>query len=156
MSVMFEATVNPELIPAGKSLFSQKNYFMISKNYCSLQSRFGFHFCGVEALVSERSTENSASFQFKGGAANLERRILRARFIAQLLEEFDFRVRVREDNMVARLEGLDRAGMEHRLKVLGYLITHTRQLDMIMTNKAEVEKYRNKFLNDIKIFDVES
>ena len=153
MSVMFEATVNPDLNPARQSRYAQKNYFMISRNYCSLQSRFGFHFCGVEALVSDRTSENYASFQFKGGAANLERRILRARFIGDLLEEFDFRVRVREDNMFARLEGLDRRGMGRRLKILGYLITHTRQLDMIMTSKKEVEKRRQRFLDDFKMFD---
>ncbi|MDC0336018.1 PEP-utilizing enzyme [Pseudodesulfovibrio sp.] len=153
MSVMFEATVNPDLNPAGHSHFTQKNYFMISKNYCSLQSRFGFHFCGCEALVSDRTSENYASFQFKGGAANLERRILRAQFIGEILEDLDFRVRVREDNMFARLEGLDREGMGHRLKILGYLISHTRQLDMVMTSPAEVEKRRAKFLEDFKLFE---
>jgi pyruvate,water dikinase len=156
MSVMFEATVNPELNVTGRSKFSQKNYFMISKNYCSLQSRFGFHFCGVEALVGARASENYASFQFKGGAANLARRILRARFVGQILEEFDYRVRVREDNMFARLEGLDRVEMEHHLKILGYLITHTRQLDMIMTNSGEVESRREKFFKDFKLFEIET
>ena len=152
MSVMFEATMNPNLTVASGTKYTQKNYFMVSRNYCSLQSRFGFHFCGVEALVSERISENYASFQFKGGAANLERRIRRAKFVAGLLEEFDFRARVREDNMFARVEGLDRETMGHRLKVLGYLITHTRQLDMIMTNRAAVEERRRVFLADIAKF----
>ena len=153
MSVMFEATINPDLNPAGPSRFTQKNYFMVSKNYCSLQSRFGFHFCGVEALVSDRITENYASFQFKGGAANLKRRILRARFVGDILSEFDFKIRVREDNMSARLEGLDQAGMEYRLNILGYLMTHTRQLDMIMTDQVEVERRKTKFFQDFKLFN---
>jgi len=153
MSVMFEATMNPNLTLGGATQYTQKNYFMVSKNYCSLQSRFGFHFCGVEALVSDRISENYCSFQFKGGAANLERRILRARFVAELLETFDFRARVREDNMFARVEGLDRQTMGHRLKVVGYLITHTRQLDMIMTSASEVDKRRQQFLADIARFD---
>jgi len=153
MSVMFEATANPNLVPAGRSQYTQKNYFMISKNYCCLQSRFGFHFCGVEALVSERTSENYASFQFKGGAANTERRILRAKFIGEVLEEFDFRVRVREDNMFARVEGLDREEMAHRLKIIGYLVTHTRQLDMVMTSRAQVHQKRKKFFADFAMFD---
>ena len=45
------------------------------------------------------------AFKFKGGAANLERRILRAKFVGEILDEFDFRVRIREDNLNARLEG---------------------------------------------------
>ena len=152
MSVMFEATTNPNLVTAAGSHYTQRNYFMISKNYCSLQSRFGFHFCGVESLVSDRVSENYASFQFKGGAANAERRILRARFVGDLLEEFDFRVRVREDNLFARVEGLNRESMGKRLKILGYLITHTRQLDMIMTDKAAVARRRERFLKDFEMF----
>lgn len=156
MAVMFEATANPNLVPAGRSAYAQKNYFMISKSYCCLQSRFGFHFCGVESLVSDRINENYASFQFKGGAANLERRILRTRFIGDFLEEFGFRARVREDNLFARIEGLDKETMGHRLKILGYLITHTRQLDMIMTDKGEVARRRQRFLDDIAAFDSEN
>lgn len=153
MSVMFEATVNPNLDPARGSRYTQKNYFMISKNYCSLQSRFGFHFCGCESLVSDRTSENYASFQFKGGAANLERRVRRAKFVGEILEQFDFRVRVREDNMNARVEGLDREAMGKRLKVLGYLITHTRQLDMVMSSPTEIEKRRERFFEDFKMFE---
>ncbi|WP_320172233.1 PEP/pyruvate-binding domain-containing protein [Maridesulfovibrio sp.] len=153
MSVMFEATMNPNLNIASKSSYTQKNYFMISENYCCLQSRFGFHFCSVESLVGKRTSENYASFQFKGGAANPERRILRARFIGGILEELDFRVRVREDSLNARLEAVDREEMEYHLKILGYLITHTRQLDMIMTNSAQVEKYRERFFHDFKMFE---
>jgi pyruvate,water dikinase len=152
LSVMFEATMNPDLSPTRRSRFSQKNYFMISKNYCSLQSRFGFHFCGVEALVTERVAENYASFQFKGGAANLERRIMRTRFVGDILEEFDFRVRLREDNLNARVEGFDQESMLYRLKILGYLISHTRQLDMIMADKDEVTRRRNKFFRDFEMF----
>ncbi|WP_421903704.1 PEP/pyruvate-binding domain-containing protein [Maridesulfovibrio sp.] len=153
MSVMFEATMNPNLNIAARSTYDQKNYFMISKNYCCLQSRFGFHFCGVESLVGERTSENYASFQFKGGAANPERRRMRAKFIGGILDELDFRVRIREDNMHARLEGLDQEDMEYHLKILGYLITHTRQLDMIMTNAAHVKKYRERFFKDFEIFN---
>ncbi|WP_147822386.1 PEP/pyruvate-binding domain-containing protein [Salidesulfovibrio onnuriiensis] len=67
MSVMFEATMNPNLTAARASDFVMKNYFIISRNYCSLQSRFGFHFCNVESLVGDRPSENYARFNFKGG-----------------------------------------------------------------------------------------
>ena len=83
----------------------------------------------------------------------MERRILRARFVGDVLEEFDFRVRVREDNVFARVEGLVRESMGKRLKILGYLITHTRQMDMIMTDKNAVARRRKKFFDDFKMFD---
>lgn len=152
MSVMFEATMNTDLNMSSRSCYSQKNYFMISDDYCCLQLRFGFHFCSVESLVGARRSENYAAFQFKGGAADSERRSLRVKFIGSILEELDFSVRIRGDNLRARLEGLDLEDMEYHLKVLGYLITHTRQLDMIMTSPAQVDKYRSKFFEDFETF----
>ena len=149
-SVLFEATANPDLNPSMGSRFSIKNYFTISRNYCSLQSRFGFHFCGVEALVSERTGENYVSFQFKGGAADRVRRVRRAGFVASLLEDYDFRTTVREDSVVARIEGFEREFMERRLNILGYLIIHTRQLDMIMGDSASVARHREEIDKDIR------
>ncbi len=155
LSVMFEATMNPNLAAGQASDFLMKNYFIISKNYCSLQSRFGFHFCNVESLVGDRPSENYARFNFKGGAANLERRVLRAKFLQEILESYDFRVKVREDNLLARLEGYGHSTMAHRLKVLGYLIIHTRQLDMVMADSQAVTRLRNKITEDLAQFKTE-
>lgn len=150
MSVLLEASTNPNLDPASESAYAARNYFMVSKHFANLQSRFGFHFCTVEALASERAQENYASFSFKGGAANFERKVQRVRFIANFLEEYGFRCEVREDNCFARVEGLSQCDMEERLVVLGYVIMHTRQLDMVMSDGRSAAQFAAKFRQDMR------
>ena len=150
MTIFMEAATNPALNPALRTKFSNRNYFMIASDYCNLQSRFGFHFSMVESLVDpERPTRNYINFRFAGGAADFSRRRRRAVFIAGLLQEFDFYVKVRSDNVFARYEGLPMERMNERLKMIGYLTMHTRQLDMIMADESATQAQRRRILDDI-------
>ena len=149
ISILHQATTNPDLDPSMSSQYSNKNYFLISKNFCSLMSRFGFHYATVETMLSERVSENYAGLNFKGGAADLDRRIKRARFLGNLLEEYGFFVQVKEDSVIARAEALDQPEMEKKLKILGYLLMHTRQLDMIMSNDRLVNNYKLRMTKEL-------
>lgn len=149
MSILLEASSNPALDPSMPSPYGNRNYFMISRNFCSLSSRFGFHFSTIEALVGERANENYISFGFKGGAADAARRTRRARFVAEILEEFEFRAELKDDGVMARIEGYEEELMKEKLHILGYLIIHTRQLDMVMFNDASCRQHKTKLLRDI-------
>jgi pyruvate,water dikinase len=149
LSVLFQATVNPDLDPASASRYAERNYFLVSRHYCSLQSRFGFHFATVEALVGERPSENYISFSFKGGAADEGRRARRARMVGSILERQGFRTEVLADSLRARTEGYEQGEMCERLKVAGYLVVHTRQLDMIMANDAAAAESRARLDREI-------
>ena len=148
-SIMFKSTMNPALVPGLRSKYADRNYFMVSKNYATLSTRLGYHFSTMEAMVSERSEENYLGFKFKGGAADFERCMGRINFIREILEKYGFHAVVTADNLDARIEGHDMEFMYSRLKILGYLTLHTRQLDMIMGNSGLVSHYMAKLTKDI-------
>lgn len=149
LSVLFQATANRNLEPAMASNFAEKNYFMISKHFCNLQSRFGFHFTSVEALAGPRPRENYIRFQFKGGAADHQRKVRRAQFVGEILDEFNFQTRVREDALFARLDDCDQQFIEDHLEILGHILIHTRQLDMIMSREEVVQFYKQRILRQL-------
>lgn len=149
-SVVFQSAANPNLAPGVRPKTADRNYIMIAKHYCNLNFWVGYHFSNLEALVGGQKAENFISFQFRGGAADDARRKKRIDFIQTILEENGFHVEARKDNLIARMEGYRKAYMLERIKVLGYLMLHTRQIDMIMTSRDKVNHYRSKISRDIQ------
>ncbi|HCC54145.1 MAG TPA: pyruvate, water dikinase [Desulfobulbaceae bacterium] len=148
-SIIFQSTRNPNLDPAVRSSMAAKNYFLISRNFCNLSVRLGYHFALVEANLGEFNTENYVSFQFKGGAADQNRRLLRIQLISKILSESGFRVEQKLDTMTARIEKKPGPYLLERLKILGYLLIHTRQIDMVMADEGMAASYHQKIMADL-------
>ena len=156
MEVLFGSTSDPSLVPSMPSGYAVRNFFMVSRHFMSLQSRFGYHFSTVEAVVGNRALENYVSFNFKGGAAGLERRTRRAKMIEAVLIDKGFRVKRYGDGVRARVEGFDQAQMDSRIAMLGFLLMHTRQLDMAMSDEASVQKHKAIILDELRSLEARS
>ncbi len=152
MSIMVESTMNRDLCASSQSSYAQNDCAIISKNFCNISCRFGYHYSVVQTFISDKSRENYIRFCFKGGAADLNRKFRRMKLIEEILVKHDFQVEIHEDYMNANIEGYDQFSTIKRLKVLGYLTMHTRQLDMIMGNPARAAYYKRKLLKDISFW----
>jgi len=58
-------------------------------------------------------------------------------------------VEVSEDASFARISIGPEDEMLTALKVIGYMLMHTRQLDMIMHNEPPLQQYKEKILTDL-------
>lgn len=154
-SIIFRSTMNPSLDPAVRSPMINKNYFLISRNFCNLSIRLGYHFAMVETYLGDMLTENYVSFQFKGGGADRERRLTRIQLIGEVLERLGFHIELRMDSLSARIEKKPGDYLRQRLRGLGYLLIHTRQIDMVMGEQAMVGQYLHSIKLDLKsLFDL--
>ncbi|MCB2185367.1 MAG: hypothetical protein KQJ78_03040 [Deltaproteobacteria bacterium] len=123
-----------------------RSYAIVSLNYLNFSSRLGYHFSIVDAFVSDRENENYLSFRFKGGAASLDKRTRRVRFLQEVLERHEFWVDQKADLVNARVKRLSRPEMEEKLMMLGRLMGASRQLDVTMTDDSVVDRYVELFM----------
>lgn len=150
MSAVLTASRDPGIEPGIRTGFADRNYILVAKNFCNMSTRLGFHFSTVEAYVADETEHNYASFVFTGGGADDGRKHRRVRLIGRLLDRFGFRVEMRLDTLFARIERYEAESLIQRLKVLGHVIVHTRQLDMAMFNDRMVDFYYNEMVRSIQ------
>ena len=128
-----------------------RNLAVISNHYMNLHLRLGYHFNILDAYIGDALNDNYIYFRFLGGVSNLQRRSRRARFIAEVMECFDFRVEVHGDLIVGRLKKMSKERMVGRMKVLGGLIGYTRQLDISMISDEQIDLHLADFMQRIQI-----
>ncbi len=117
-----------------------KSFAIITDCYLNFNSRLGYHFGIVDAFISEEKNDNYISFQFKGGAASLERRERRARLLRQILDEWGFKPQVKGDLVQGRLVKYSLLETEETLELVGLLVAFCRQLDLALASEATVDR----------------
>jgi pyruvate,water dikinase len=129
---------------SGRALGS-RTYALISRDYMNLNSRLAYHFAMVDTLCGRKAAANYVNFRFKGGGTGLNRRILRVRFIARILESLGFYINIKEDLINATLKGLPMKEQEEKLDMIGRLLGCSRLLDMAMDNEDAMEWFVEAF-----------
>jgi len=129
---------------SGRALGS-RTYALISRDYMNLNSRLAYHFAMVDTLCGHTPASNYINVRFKGGGTGLDRRVLRVRFIARVLESLGFFVNIKQDLLNATLKGLPVREMEEKLDMVGRLLGCSRLLDMAMDDEATMEYFVRAF-----------
>ena len=123
-----------------------QNLAVVSGQYFDLSLRLGYHFNIIDAYISDNPNDNYAYFRFLGGVTDPIRRSRRAKFIAEVLERFNFRVEIRGDLVVGRIKKLGQEQMQEKLWLLGCLVGYTRQLDVRMHSEQHLDQYLEDFV----------
>ena len=117
-----------------------KSFAVITDNYLNFNSRLGYHFAILDAYVSEEKNDNYISYQFKGGAAGVERRERRARLLGEILDYLGFKVQITGDMVRGRMVKYSLLETEQTLELAGLLSAFALQLDLALTSEAVVER----------------
>ncbi len=122
-----------------------KSFAIITDNYLNFNSRLGYHFGLVDTYLSEEVNDNYISFQFKGGAASIDRRERRVRLLSRLLEELGFKVRVKGDLVQGRMVKFSLLQSEQTLEMVALLMAFCRQLDLALASEALMDRCLQAF-----------
>jgi pyruvate, water dikinase len=147
------------MVDAGRSErgLGDNSYAMLGSRYVNFGSRLGYHFTTLESVCGEGLHENYIIFRFKGGAADIQRRERRVRFIADVLQKSAFEIDRRQDLLNAWVKQLPQQGIEELLAMLGRLMACARQLDVVMHADTTVRACIDAFLaGRYDFFDFES
>jgi pyruvate,water dikinase len=125
-----------------------KSFAVITDNYLNFNSRLGYHFAILDAYVSEEKNDNYISYQFKGGAAGVERRERRARLLSEILDDLGFKVQVTGDMVRARMVKYSLLETEQTLELVGLLSAFARQLDLALTSEAVMARCFQAFKDE--------
>jgi pyruvate,water dikinase len=126
----------------------EQNMAVISREYANVSIKFGYHFIVLDCFCSENARNNHIYFRFAGGATDIAKRSRRLQLIAAILTEYRFNIKTKGDLIVARLANISRQEAETTLDQIGRLFSYTRQLDAVLNDDHDVERYARSFLEE--------
>jgi pyruvate, water dikinase len=126
----------------------EKSFSFIAGEYMNFSINLGYHLSVVEAFTGENLNDNYIRFFFKGGAADMERRLRRMKLISEVLGKMDFDVKIREDIIHAVITKDAKPSLEEKLEILGKLTVYTKQLDAVMHDDSSAELHLEEFVRD--------
>jgi pyruvate, water dikinase len=122
------------------------SYALVAEDYMNLSIKFGYHYANIEALCTDRVSQNMVNFQFSGGAGGYLGRSLRIIFLAEVMEKLEFETDIQGDFLGASLKGFDCDLIQDKLDLLGRLLACSRLLDMVLKNEDDVSRFAKKFM----------
>jgi pyruvate, water dikinase len=120
------------------------SHAVISEDYMNLNLRFGYHFVIVDTLLTE--AEQTVLLRFSGGGADLDQRMLRARFLSRILRRLGFDVTMRSDLIDGQYKDADPGRTLDRLDMLGRLLGATRLMDMYLKDAGQIDGFVDDFM----------
>ncbi len=132
------------IVSADAAMFA--SHAMVARNYTKLNFTFGYHFVVVDAMRSREEGKNHVLFRFAGGGAEMEKRMLRAQFLEQVLLKFGFEVKRTGDMVDAQANDMSAEKQDKALDFLGRLLGATRLMDMYLKNKSDLPGLVDDFL----------
>jgi pyruvate, water dikinase len=133
-------------LPAEAKGIGRLSFAIMSDKYMNFSTKAGYHFNTVDTYCGRSINKNYIHFRFEGGAANETRRQRRCQFLSLVLEALGFKVQVRGDAVVGRLEKYEQEFIATRLTELGRLTLCARQMDMLMDSDGSPDFFSKSFL----------
>jgi len=122
------------------------NLAIISSQYLNLNLHLGYHFNMLDCYLTEKPNDNYIYFRFVGGVTELSRRSRRATFLKKVLEKHDFVLEGKGDLVIGRIKKIPFEAMVDQLRMLGWLIGFSRQLDILLREDSLVDRCVTEFM----------
>jgi pyruvate,water dikinase len=135
---------------AERSSFSENSFALLSKEYMNFSIRMGYHYSTIEALCSDIPNKNYIRMKFQEGGASIDRRRRRIKLIINILKEIGFENFSKRDFLDSSVSHSSKEDILNKLKWLGALSIHTKQLDMTLSNDQIAGWYEEDILKKLR------